>query len=438
MFVRTEALGKTLDDEGISHSSFDDLYEKSRTYDTFARKVAAELKRRQRGGRHVCYCVDGSVCEDTAACLLLGMRGVDFVDGGSKASYFAAAAGLEGGYTACSAFSLKGQELALPLVVYDITEDNVADVKLLLSERFGDEAPALYVAEGKGERIPLFEADRKRKSPAGLVLFRQPLLEKKKYTFDDFVAVMRRLRAPDGCPWDKVQTHQSIRINAIEEAYELVDAIDADDPDKICEEAGDVLMQSVFHSLMEEERGSFTVSDMLTALCEKLITRHTHIFGRDRAENAEGALSVWDRNKMAEKHQTTYSDAVNDVPACFPALLRAQKIVKRVAKGGWDFCSRENIEKKLREEYAELMAAFAAGDKAAVSDELGDVLMCMAWLGRYVGADCEMSLLDAVKKVQARYTAFEALVLSDGKDPNALSDEEWRGYYRRAKDAARA
>ena len=425
---------ETLRDEGIPFETLDFVYEKSRNFDTLAKNLAAEVKKRAEGC-DLCYCVEGGVFEDRAASLL---KGAAVIEGPSKSAAAAASAGLTGGYLAVSAYDLGEKELTLPLVVYDLDNELLAgDVKLLLSEKFGDEAPACYIEGETAKKLPLYEIDRQRAySPrSALVLYDIPLLEKKRFGFADFVAILRRLRAPDGCPWDRVQTHGSLRINAVEEAYELVDAIDAEDPEKMCEEAGDVLMQSVFHTLIEEDAGNFTVTDMLSAVCEKLITRHTHVFGKDKAKNAESALSVWDQNKMAEKHQTTYSDAVNDVPACFPALLRAQKIAKRVEKGGWDSATLENFEKKFAEEYAELKAAVDSGDKAAVREELGDVLFCAAELGRAVGEDCEMCLLDTVKKMQKRYTEYEKLVRADGKDPTALSREERDFYYKRAKHA---
>ena len=426
---------KTLDDEHIPYASLDFLYEHCRTYDTLTRRTVREVRSRARGGRKVAYCVDGGVFEDAAARVLLSKKTVKYIDGPSKAARLAAFARLEG-YTALSAFSLRETKPALPLVVYDLTEDNAGDVKLYLTERFGDEAPALLAAKEGVLPLPLYEIDRHPLDMGGgLVVFDLPLLEKKRFDFEDFVAILRRLRAPDGCPWDRVQTHESIRINCIEEAYELVDAIDKEDVGHMLEETGDVLMQAVFHALIEEERGGFTVGDMITAVSEKLITRHTHIFGQDKAEGAEGALSVWEKNKMKEKHQTTFSDAVNDVPEVFPALLRAQKIAKRMQKGGWDAATIENFERKFREEYAELMEAFRAGDAAHISEELGDVLFCTVELGRAVGGDCEQALLDTVKKMQARYTAYEALVRADGKDVNALTKEERDAYYERAKHA---
>ena len=427
---------QSLKEEGIPFEGLDGIYEKSRNFDTLAKNLAAEVTKQARDC-NLCYCVDGGVCEDRAAQMLIARGAVTVIEGVSKGAKAAAAAHLAGAYQAVSAYELAGRKLTLPLVVYDLHDRNLAgDVKLLLSEKFGDEAPALYISEQGAQNIPLYEADRQTQYGAGsaLVLFEQPLLERKRFDLDDLYEILRRLRAPDGCPWDKVQTHESIRINAIEEAYELVDAIDCGDGDKICEEAGDVIMQAAFHTLMEEEKGAFTMTDVLSGLCEKLITRHTHVFGQDSAKDDKGALSVWEKNKMTEKHHTTYADTVNDVPQCFPALLRAQKICKRMAKGGWNFDSFQGNKEKLYEETEELQRAFEAGDKQGIADELGDVLMVVAHIGRLVGADCEQALFDAVKKVSKRFCEWERLVLADGKDVHALTNEEWNYYYKQAKE----
>ena len=260
------------------------------------------------------------------------------------------------------------------------------------------------------------------------------LIKKERFTFEDFIYILKRLRAPDGCPWDKVQTHKSIRINMIEEAYELVDAIDEDKKEKICEEAGDVLMQALFHTLIEEDRGRFNVGDMVSGVCKKLVTRHTHVFGSDSAQGADSALSVWEKNKMKEKKQKTFSDSVNDVPEVFPALLRAQKIVKRMAKGGWDYQEPEKCRRKFAEEARELEEAVRSGDKQKIACEFGDVLMVLMHTAYRLGVDSEQALLDTVKKVAARYTEWERLVLADGKDVHNLSDEEWVAYYKKAKE----
>lgn len=429
-----------LREAGIEFETLDGLYEKSRNWDTLAKNIAIEVKR-QAKGQIVCYCVDGSVTEDRAAKLLTG-NGVRVIEGVGKGATAAARAGLNCAFTSVSAYEIAGRRLTRPLVVYDVTDKLLAgDVKLALTELFGDDAPALFLDGETEKKIPLCEADRQERysERTALVVFDEDLLARERFCLEDLMEILRRLREPDGCPWDRVQTHESIRINAIEEAYELVDAIDCDDPEKMCEEAGDVIMQAMFHTLMEEERGTFTLTDVLSGVCRKLITRHTHVFGQDKAAGADGALTVWEKNKMTEKGQKTFSDAVNDVPVCFPALLRAQKVCKRMAKGGWDFSDIDKNLAKLAEEAEELKRAYLGGDKQEIADELGDVLMVTAWLGRLVGADCEQALLDTVKKVQKRFTRFEQLVLADGKDPNQLTDEEWFTYYNRAKeDVSRA
>ena len=429
--TRTHPSAQGLTDAGIAFESFDELYEHCRSYDTLVKAIVRELRRMGKT-ENVCYCVDGSPAEDRAAQALMKYRSTVVIGGISKAAAAAEKAGL-GDYLALSAYDVAGAKLSLPLVVYDLAEPSLAgDVKLALADAFGDEAPAYFVRGGKIKKIALFEADRQRGYDAtcALAVPDIPLLEKKRFDLNDFLAILRRLRAPDGCPWDRVQTHQSIRINAIEEAYELVDAIDADDPAKMCEEAGDVIMQAAFHTLIEEERGNFNMTDVLSEVCEKLITRHTHVFGSDRAAGADGALTVWDKNKMKEKHQETFSDAVNDVPEGFPALLRAQKVCKRMEKGGWEKSTAEAVSARLS---ASLAQFSAAKDRADAEAALSEILWECAALGRAAGVECEQVLLDRAKRAQREYTAFEARVRADGKDVTALSPEERAAYMDEAK-----
>lgn len=430
MVRNSSPVSDALKEEGIEFETLDFLYEKSRNFDTLAKNIVKEVKKYP----DVCYCVEGGVTEDRAAQLLI-KGGAQVIEGVSKAADAAARAGLCGAYTAVSAYEIGDAEITFPLVVYDLTDAEIAsDVKLRLFEVCGDETPVLFLNRDEIKEIPLYEADRQEDyTSCALVVKAIPLLEKKRFTFADCVAILKRLRAPDGCPWDRVQTHESIRINALEEAYELVDAIDRKDSERMCEEAGDVLMQALFHTLIEEERGGFSVGDMLSGLCEKLIGRHTHVFGNDHATGADGALSVWDKNKMKEKGQATFSDSVNDVPECFPALLRAQKIVKRMQKGGWRTGTFDEIAARLQENVAGLKAAYEKGDEAAIREEMGDILVIVVQLGRAVGADCEQALLDTVKRSQRLYTAWEKLVIADGKQADGLSEEEWIRYYVLAK-----
>ncbi|MFQ9737056.1 MAG: nucleoside triphosphate pyrophosphohydrolase [Christensenellaceae bacterium] len=362
------------------------------------------------------------------------------MDGVSRVSALVRAAGFEKcSYTAVSAYEIgEAEAFTAPLVVYDMDDRALAgDVKLLLQNAFGDEAPALYICGGKTRKIKLFELDRQ---PAyaydsAVAVEYVNLLERKRFTLNELKEIVERLRRPDGCPWDRVQTPESIKMNVIEEAYELVDAIDSGDDGKVLEETGDILLQAVFHAVMNEERGSFNLTDVTTGICEKLITRHTHIFGKDKADGEAGALSVWERNKMKEKHQETYADAVNDVPKGFPAALRAQKVGKRAAKSGFDFACVEDAAKKVEEELKEFLEARASGDAAETEKELGDLLFAAVNAGRLADCDCEKALKESTDKFARRFTLTEKLALEDGREAKSLTEEEWDGYYRRAKKA---
>ncbi|MBO5782765.1 MAG: nucleoside triphosphate pyrophosphohydrolase, partial [Clostridia bacterium] len=175
------------------------------------------------------------------------------------------------------------------------------------------------------------------------------------------------------------------------------------------------------------------LTDSLSELCEKLIHRHTHIFGKDKATDEASALSVWEKNKQKEKGQDTYSKAVNDVPSAFPACMRAQKVQKRAGKSGFDFKDAKEASLKIYEELKEWEHACEQGVQAHVQEELGDLLFSVVNAGRLSGVDCELALKESVQKFIRRFTRTEALVLADGKDITALSAEALDEYYQRAK-----
>ena len=232
---------------------------------------------------------------------------------------------------------------------------------------------------------------------------------KEAYTISDLLVIMRLLRAPNGCPWDKVQTHQSIRQNFIEETYEAVEAIDKEDYDLMREELGDVLMQVIFHSIMEEEAGRFTFDDVCNEVCKKLIIRHPHVFGNVNAETPDEVLRNWDAIKMQTKSQKKVADSVDDVAKSLPALMRAQKVQKRSAKSGMDFKDAEDAAKKVPEELSELMQAIPAGDKDKLTEELGDLLFSVVNLARFVGVDAEEALTKSTDKFSKRFRKVEDL-----------------------------
>lgn len=249
------------------------------------------------------------------------------------------------------------------------------------------------------------------------------------YCIDDLIHIMHILRAPDGCPWDRVQTHESIRQNFIEETYEVIEAIDKGDSDLLREELGDVLMQVIFHSIMEEEEGRFDFDGVCDDVCQKLIIRHPHVFGNIEADTPEEVLKNWDAIKMRTKSQQSVADSVDDVARSLPALMRAQKVQKRSAKSGMDFKDVNDAAAKVPEEQQELFAAIESGDKDKIEEELGDLLFSVVNIARFAGVDAEKALYRSTDKFAKRFRDVEALAEERGVDmknaPISLIDSLW-------------
>ncbi len=248
--------------------------------------------------------------------------------------------------------------------------------------------------------------------------------------FCRLVEIINRLRDPDGCPWDKVQTHKSIRNCVLEEAYELVEGIDAESIPMMREECGDVLLQSVFNAVIAEDEGEFSVTDMLRELNEKLIFRHTHIFAGDKAYSAEEALKVWEKNKTKEKHHNGVLDKLDSVPKTFDPLLKADKVQKYAKKIGFEFDSVDDALDKLKEEIEEYKNATTLEQK---EDEGGDVLFSVVNVLRMDGISSEVALNASTRKFETRFRKMVDLIRRDGKDETALTVLEQEEYYQRAK-----
>lgn len=227
------------------------------------------------------------------------------------------------------------------------------------------------------------------------------------YNVDDLRKIMELLRSPEGCPWDRRQTHQSIRENMLEEAYEAADAIDRMDMDNLKEELGDVLLQVVFHSCMAQEAGRFTFDDVVDGVCKKLVYRHPHVFGTVEAGDSEGALAAWDAQKRAEKGQLTHADALDSVARALPALTRASKLQGKARKAGFDWREASPALDKLSEEVEEFRGAVREGSN--VEEELGDVLFAAVKAGRFAGVDGETALHKACEKFIRRFRRVEQL-----------------------------
>lgn len=256
---------------------------------------------------------------------------------------------------------------------------------------------------------------------------------KPSYRIEDLLAIMALLRGEGGCPWDREQDHRSVRSNLIEEAYEVAEAIDQDDPEMLKEELGDLLLQVVFHSRMSEEAGEFRFDDVADGICKKLILRHPHIFGDVDVHSTEEVLDNWEEIKKREKGQKTATDAVKSVPRVFPALMRSQKVQKRAAKTGFDYPDVKMALEDLCEELDELKQAVAAEDKPGCVEELGDLLFSVVNVARLIGVDAEESLGQSCDKFVDRFEAVESMALERGIDLGRESIGVLNGLWNEAK-----
>lgn len=246
----------------------------------------------------------------------------------------------------------------------------------------------------------------------------------KKYTLDDLLEIMVRLRAPGGCPWDREQTHETLRKCFIEETYEALEAIDTKNQELLKEELGDVLLQVVFHAQLEAESGSFDFSDVVDGVARKMIERHPHVFGSVTAETTEDVLRNWDAIKKETKQQKTQKEVLESVSKALPALMRSEKVQHKAAKVGFDWPDVSGALEKVEEELQELKAAAAEQNSANIQEELGDLLFSVVNVSRFLHTDPEEALTRSCDKFIERFGKVEELAASRGLDMKAASLEE--------------
>lgn len=260
------------------------------------------------------------------------------------------------------------------------------------------------------------------------------LKAKENFDFSDLCLLVEVLRHPRGCPWDREQTHKSIRKNMLEEAYEAAEAIDNDDSALLCEELGDVMLQAVLHASISKAEGGFDIGDVCTGICKKLIIRHPHVFGTVTVSGAGEVLSNWENIKQATKGVKTATESMEGISKALPALVRAQKIGQKAAKQRFDFPSAEAALEKAAEEVRELKDALAEGDAAHVEEETGDLLLAVVNTARLCGVDAEEALHKANKKFCNRFAKVESLAAENGGKLCDKTDAEMLMLWEKAKN----
>ena len=257
--------------------------------------------------------------------------------------------------------------------------------------------------------------------------------QKDTYGIEDLREIMRVLRSENGCPWDREQTHASIRKDFIEETYEVIEAIDEQNPAMLREELGDVLLQVVFHTQIEEEAGAFSFDDVVDEICKKLIVRHPHVFGDANVSNVSDVLDQWTRIKQETKGQKTASETLCAVPKQLPALMRSQKVQNRAKKAGFDYPDVSMALDNLKSEVTELQSALQAQDENNIEEELGDVLFSAVNVARLCGKDAEEMLTGSCNKFIERFQRVERLSNEEQISLKDASLEQLIALWKKAK-----
>jgi len=335
------------------------------------------------------------------------------------------------------------------LLLYHVHDGaSASHAKLSLMRDYPDDWEVILVrhagvaGQEEARRIPLFRLDREPVDHLTSVYIPPLPPPLRRPAFAELVGIMARLRAPDGCPWDREQTHSTLKKYFIEETYEVIEAIDADNPDQLCEELGDALLQVVFHAQLASEEGIFTIDDVTARIVEKLVRRHPHVFGELDVTDSDEVLRNWERIKREEKagRETPWRESVLDgVPKGLPALMQAMEISKRAVKVGFDWGAFEDVQAKLDEELAELRAelAVAVPNRDAIFHELGDLLFTVVQIARWQKLDPEDALRAMLTRFSTRFRHVERRARECGRDLTELSLAEMDAYWEEAKAQSR-
>jgi tetrapyrrole methylase family protein/MazG family protein len=432
-------------DQEIQFDSYDYLYEKCATFDLVYESIARDCVERAKKYGQIVYAVPGSpmVAEKSVGLIrkLAAECGVNVVvlPGMSFLDLLYNRLGVDpiGGLTVMDAGDITKLSWGLEndLVITQVYNRQVAsDTKLSLMEYYPDDYPITFTRNlGLDDEvvttIPLFELDRMPDIDHLTSLYvprRQ--LKNTSFSLEPLIDVMAKLRSPGGCVWDIEQTHRSLRRYIVEEVYEVLEAIDLADKDKLCEELGDLLLQIVFHARVAEESNCFTMQDVINTVTEKLIRRHPHVFGEVTVKDAAEVVVNWDKIKSRE-YNGERTGVLDGVPVGLPSLMRAFKLQAKAAKVGFDWNTAAPVWDKIQEELGELRQAVAEGNAAAIEEELGDVLFSVVNLARFVDTEPETALNVTNNKFYRRFVYIEKCLKDRGLEWKSMSlkqlDELW-------------
>ena len=442
-FIRTEN-HPTIEyfrDNNIPYKSYDYLYDKEENFDLVYTNIVNELIHESNKGEDINYFVPGNplVAERTVEMLLQEksldikiVSGMSFIEPMIELVERDPINGLK--IVDGTTFNPQIVDINVDIIITQVYNHRIlSDIKIILSEIYGDEYK-IYLIHGAGVKgkeekhlIPIYELDR---SPdigvlTSIYIPKMEKINKKVFDFNDILGIMLLLRSEDGCPWDIEQTHESIRSSLIEEAYEVVDAIDNQDIDGIVEELGDLLLQVIFHSQIGFEDGEFNIYDITTSLANKLIYRHPHVFSEKKVEKSEEVVYNWEGLKYAKRNILKFTDKLKDVKG-LPSLMTSFKIQNKAAKIGFDWEDINGPLEKILEEYEEVIEAmekFGPGSKET-EGELGDLIFAVVNLSRLLDVNPEVALNRTINKFIKRFEFIEQKLNILGKNLEDSNLEE--------------
>lgn len=433
VYVRTKKhpVMPYLESIGGHFESYDDYYERYDQFELVYENIAQDILNKLET-KDVVYAVPGNpfVAESTVEYLIehVDPAQIKIIHGASFIDAIITTLRIDPVYGLSVIDGLTIEDTVLDVtsdaLIIQVYDQRVAsDVKLKLMTCYDDDHE-IIVVRGAGiegeeviERIPLYELDRVDCLDHLTSVYIEAVHpeERKKFFINDLLSVMKVLRSPEGCPWDREQDHQTLKKYLLEEAYEVIEAIDDDDLWGLEEELGDLLLQVVFHAEIASENGYFDFNDVITGIYEKMIRRHPHVFKDIHVDDADEVLVNWEAIKNEEKQETTVSQSINNIAKSFPPLLRAEKVQKKMAKVGFDWPDVKGAMNKLQEEMNELCEAIALEAPDKILLELGDVLFSAVNVARILKCDASEALQKTNDKVIKRFAYIEDTLQAEGK-----------------------
>lgn len=451
IFFRTEKhpTVEYLRDLGVKYATYDYAYEKCSTFDEVYNLIAEDLIQKYKELNDIVYGVPGHpfVAEKSVSILMKlcekekievkVLPAVSFIDAMMESLKLDPVDGIK----IIDAFDIKNQILdkRIDTIITQVFDEMIAsEVKLQLSEYYSDDTEIYFVRAAGVEgvetirKIPLYEMDRQSDIDYMTSIYIPRCVESAK-DFEDLIEIMTKLRGENGCPWDREQTHESLKRYLIEESYEVLEAIDEQDDAKIVEELGDVLLQIVFHSEIGREEGYFNINDVIKGICNKMIQRHPHVFGNNSVENSEEVLKNWDEIKKNEKGIKTSTEEMKHIAKNLPALIRAEKIQGKAKKVGFDWDKVEDAMDKILEEFYEVRDVYNGGNWSRIEEEVGDLLFACVNVARFLKVDPELALNKTSNKFIQRFSYIEETAKDKGMRLEEMSLEQMDMLWNEAK-----